>query len=169
MSATIPDLWPDDIRVDLLTPLMILRMQAGLLSSKTQGLIIAEVRTTTTDKWVQHQLDLIALPLDHYRVSLLTARHDIGGAYPVTVRSQGFVPKREPGPSSPTASIRAMFEPPPDQREAATQEEFIDLVRQALRSDAIRSRIQSLIVRTNEARPNPPLSKDAETKDEQQE
>ena len=164
MSATIPDLWPDDIRVDLLTPLMILRTQAGLLSSKTQGLIIAEVRTTTTEKWVQHQLDLIAFPLDHYRMTLLTARHGIDAAYPVKVTCQGFVPKQRGFPSVPN-----FFEPPPNEREAATQEEFIALVREALRSDTIRSRIQSLIVRSNEARPTTSLPKDADAGDGEKE
>ena len=152
MSATIPDLWPDDIQVDVLTPLMILRNQAGLLYSKTQGTLLAQVMTTSTEEWVQYQLDLIAPLLERYRASLLTARHQLGEAYPVTVTSQAFVPK--PGPLG--ALARSPFGPPLDQRVAATQREFIDLVREVLQSPTTRSRIQSLIARGNETRSNEP-------------
>lgn len=48
-------------------------------------------------------------------------------AYPVTVTvtSQGFVPKQS---GIPSLSVSNFFDPP-NEREAATQEEFIDLVR----------------------------------------
>lgn len=146
MPTTIPDLWPDDIRVDVLTPLVILRTQAGLLSNKTQGTLLAQVMTTTTDEWVQYQLDLIAPALDSYRVSILTARHHLAEVYPVTVTAQAFVPK--PGPFG--ILVQRSEDPPADQRVAATQEEFIALVRGVLQSPTTRSRIQSLIARGNE-------------------
>jgi hypothetical protein len=157
MPATIPDLWPDDIRVDVLTPLAILRTQAGLLSSKTQGTLLAQVMTTTTDEWVQYQLDLIAPLLERYRVSLLTARHQLEEAYPVTVTARAFLPN----PAKrrlfvPPDFVKIPSDLPADQRVASTQEEFIELVREVLQSATTRSRIQSLIARGNETRLNGP-------------
>ena len=142
MTKTIPDLWPDDIRVDVRTPLAILKTQASLLSSKTRGLLIAELLTTTTStkQWIQYQLDIVAVPLKHYRVSILTARHRIDEVYPVTVHSRAFGHEPEYEEAG--------------NREATTEEEFITLLRFVLRSGLVRSLIQSLIVRVNEVQPN---------------
>lgn len=156
MPATIPDLWPDDIRVDVLTPLTILRTQASLLSSKTQGTLLAQVMTTTTDEWVQYQLDLIAPLLERYRVSLLTARHQLGEAYPVMVTARAFVPKSQAQGEGTPPRARLLTDSSPDHRVAATQEEFIDLVREVLRSSTTRSRIQSLIARSNDTQMSEP-------------
>ncbi len=86
MTTTIPDLWSDDIRIDIVTPLVILRLQEALLGQKTKGILEAKVTSTSSDTWVQHQLDLIAPAQNRYRVTLLTARHQNSLAYPVTVR-----------------------------------------------------------------------------------
>lgn len=148
MTTTIPDLWSDDIKVDILTPLAILRTQVTFLERKTQGVLRADVFTTEADDWVQHQLDLIAPALHQYRTTLLTARHHRDRVYPVTIQAECFFPKRE----FTTVSVRTATETPPDQREASTQEQFIELVRQVLQSEHVRSIIQSLIARSNEAR-----------------
>src|SRR5262245_42701361 len=126
MATTIPDLWSDDIKVDILSPLAILRTQVGFLEQKTQGILRAQVATTSTDVWLQHQLDLIAPALSHYRVTLLTAQHGRPDFYPVMVRAGCFAPK----PRTPAqAAVAGMpGSQPADQRVAATQAEFIDLV-----------------------------------------
>ena len=67
MSTTIPDLWSDDIQVDVLTPLVILRAQESRLGRKTQGILEARVTTVATEAWIQHQLDLIAPALSTTR------------------------------------------------------------------------------------------------------
>src|SRR4051794_11804124 len=94
MTTTLPDLWSDDIKVDVLSPLVILRSQEGYLERKTQGLLQAKVATTRSGDWVQHQLDLIAPALGGYRRSLLTARHNAEMIYPVFVRAECFAPMR---------------------------------------------------------------------------
>lgn len=161
MQTTIPDLWSDDIRVDVLRPLVILRSQESLLARKTQGILEAKVSTVTNDVWELHQLDLIAPALNHYRTTLLTAKHARDMVYPVTVRANCFLPKTKsaaealvPGLGETVRVLRG--EPPGDQREAATQEEFIDLVRQVLRSGEVRALIQSLVARSNEIRLSDP-------------
>ncbi len=145
MSATIPDLWSDDIRVDVLPPLVILRSQADLLASKTKGILESRVLTASEGTQDQHQLDLIAPALHHYRVTLLTARHAKDMVYPVKVRSQAFLPEHKPGA---LVVSKSGFGPPADQKEAATQDEFIALVREVLHSGYVRSLIQSLIARS---------------------
>jgi len=156
--ATIPDLWSDDIKVDVVTPLAILRAQVGPIHRKTEGLLQAEVTTTTSDAgWVRLQLDLIAPVLNGYRHRLLAATHEKDRVYPVNVEAECFKPK----PSADelrritaltqcvqTSSVRrelsALSEPKNDWcPKAQTVQEFIELVSQVLHSGEVRSIIQS--------------------------
>lgn len=157
MPTTIPDLWSPDIRVDVLMPVAILNGQVSYFDKKTQGLLQAGISTTNTGDRLIHQLDLIAPLLDGYRRTLLTAEHGRLEAYPAIVTSQAFVPEeprtgvRTRIPESkrlPIGSIQG----DPNQREARTQDEFIELVKQVLQSGLVRSLIQSLIARSNEMR-----------------
>src|SRR4051794_36125765 len=94
MASTIPDLWPDDITVDVVPPLAILRSQAGLLGVKTKGILRAEVTTTTGDTgYVQHHLDIVVPALQNYRARLLNATHDRDRVYPVAVEAECFMPR----------------------------------------------------------------------------
>ena len=167
MSSTIPDLWSDDIKMDVLSPLVILRSQASLLGRKTQGILKGEVVTVTSDVLVQHLLDLIAPVLDQYRATLLTATHQQNKVYPVRVAAQCLAPKTKPMSLDEQLAINKgkmwtailSFRPgelPPNQREAFTQEEFIELVRRVFHSGEVRSLIQSLVARSNEVQ-NPEL------------
>jgi hypothetical protein len=154
MAVTIPDLWPNDIRIDVLSPLQILRMQEGNFSEKMKGLLQVQVGTVTAETLVQHQFDIVAPYLDHYRERLFTATYNRLRFYPVTVEADCFEPKpKTPGEALSRSVIKAInWEPPPNQRVAATQEEFVTLVREILHSDEVRSLIQSLIARSNETR-----------------
>jgi hypothetical protein len=159
MTPTIPDLWSEDITVNVLPPVAVLRALEGLLARKTQGLLQAKLTTTATDRLVQHQLDLVAPALNFYRERLLSATHDRDMVYPVLVTAACFAP-RSPNPphwlAPMTQAVTAVSEflerPAANQREATTQEEFIDLVREVLHSAEVRSLIQSLIARSNEVR-----------------
>jgi hypothetical protein len=142
----IPDLWSDDVKVDVLTPLAILRTQKAYLERRTQGILRAQVATTTTDAWVQHQLELVAPALNQYRTVVLTARHNADLVYPVIVRSLDYLAP----PLSPSRAAPGAAEAP--ERLANSQDEFIALVREILRSGPVRSLIQSLIARSNEVR-----------------
>jgi hypothetical protein len=142
MATAIPDLWSDDIRVDVVPPLAVLRAQEGLLAKKTQGILQAQILTSATETLVQHSLYLIAPALNFYRVNLLSATHDREMVYPVTVTAQCWFDEFLPDQGQQIEKRRV----------AATEEEFIDLVRQALRSPEVRGLIQSLIARSNEIR-----------------
>lgn len=152
MSAAIPDLWSDDIRVDVLTPLAILKTQEGILAKKTHGILEAQVTTNYTQKLVQHDLDLIAPALGYYRERILSATHGQDRVYPVTITAESFRPPRK--------FVGSLGELAPNQKIAETEEAFISLVRDVLQSGEVRGLIQSLIARSNENRPPqvPPAS-----------
>lgn len=156
MTVTIPDLWSEDIRVDVLTPLAILRTQEGLLAKRTKGIVQAQVMSDYTMKEGsgeiidEHHLDLFAPALGFARERILSARHERNKVYPVTVTSEALVPEKDIFPRLPHPSTLAQ---PENQRQAATQEVFLDLVRQVLQSSLVRSLIQSFIARSNEMNP----------------
>ncbi|HZV07208.1 MAG TPA: hypothetical protein VE999_19150 [Gemmataceae bacterium] len=168
MNTTIPDCWPD-IKVDVLPPLAILKAQEGLLARRMQGMLEAKVTTIEAGNLVQHQLDLIAPSLNFYRERLLTATHDRLRLYPVTVAAECFAEKSEvsqgPRPLSPLqaalaplqAAVKAFSEthialvPEVVQRQASTDEEFVQLVRKVLQSAEVRALMASLIARINQA------------------
>ncbi len=149
MATTIPDLWSDDIKVNVLPPIAILRAQEGRLSQKTQGMLQAKLTTTETDQLVQHQLDLIAPGLNFYRERLLSATHAIDRLYPVTVTALAFAPKPRTPLQAVTASFAHAIDPSLLQRQAVTDDEFIRLVQEVLQSQTVRALIHSLIARIN--------------------
>src|SRR5579884_1134048 len=168
MTTAIPDLWSNDIKVDVRSPLAILKVQEGILSQKTGGLLQATVSSVETETRVQHQLDLVAPSLGFYRERLLTAEHHRHRYYPVFVQAECFDPVLRRSSNSPLAlaaeSVRSLVRPPafgeptelsgPAGEKAATEDEFIDLNRKVLQSQPVRSLIQSLIARINETAPS---------------
>lgn len=150
MTTDIPDLWSDDIKVNVLSPIAVLKAQEGLLGRKTHGMLQAKLTTTETATLVQHQLDLIAPSLNFYRERLLSATHDREMLYPVTVTSETFAPRPQNSIQAFSATIARATNPSMFQREAATDEEFIRLVREVLQSPEVRSLTHSLIARINQ-------------------
>ena len=150
MITSIPDLWPDDINVKVLPPIAVLKAQEGQLARHTHGLLQAKLTTTETDKLVQHQLDLIAPSLNFYRERLLSATHDREMLYPVTVTAECFAPKSPNSMQALGAAVLRMMDPSVYQRKAATDEEFIQLVKEVLQSADVRALIHSLIARINQ-------------------
>jgi hypothetical protein len=146
------DLWPDDIKVEVQSPYAILMSQKSLLATKTKDILRADVSVTTTDSQTRLGFDLIAPSLENYRRTILYATSKKDDVYPVTVEADCFLPR------SPTTlpevlekvSQRGLGAKSNPGRQAATQQEFIDLVGQVLRSAEVRSLIQSLIARSNE-------------------
>ena len=63
MQSEIPDLWPAEVgRVQVITPLLILRHQAGLLRQRSMNLLEAEVTTESDSRGpldVAHYLELV--------------------------------------------------------------------------------------------------------------
>lgn len=133
MSATIPNLWPDDITVDVVTPAAILKAQASQLAASTKGLLLAEVNASRAGSQVVHQLDVIAPALGGYRHRLLQVSHRQDRVYPATVSGPGLEALSEWG-----------------DKEAYTQQELLKLIGASLQSGEAKSLLLSLIARSNE-------------------
>ena len=79
--------WPDEIIVDVISPLAYLRTQAGLLGSKTKGLLQGDV-TTAVEKGVAfHRLELVGAGLKNARKIILTLSHSETEPYPVDIEA----------------------------------------------------------------------------------
>ncbi len=141
MATAIPTLWSDDIAVDILTPLAILRVQASGLSPLTKGILESEVVTTESPSQTSHRLQLIAPVLDGYRRTIFTATHGRGQPYPVILEADCFRADAD----------HPDFDPEDDWRPTAwTFQELLGYVKQALQSKEVRAELQSLIARSNE-------------------
>lgn len=134
MANAVPDLWPESVDVDVISPLVILRHQATALRKRTKNLLEADIHTSTLephpasdpfddDARVQHELRIVVPALDRYSYSLLRVWHRSSLPYPVTIVGWGT---------------------------AASEDEFMDLLSKALASPDTMSIIHSLIAQTNE-------------------
>lgn len=167
MPATIPSLWPEDIKVDILPPLTILKLQAAKLREITHGVLRAEVTTVEgPDDLVAHRLDLIAMALDGRRVRVLTAiqRTEF---YPVVLEAQVYLPTKVSAQAVKSLAMQGIavatgvdtrteyptrdWPPPDDWRPVANdQDEFLKRIAEVLRSPTVRSIIDSLLALSNE-------------------
>ena len=130
MPDTLPDLWPEIETENIVTPLAILRYQAGQLRAKTKGLIEAEVRTERfDDDSVCHELVIIAPALDRYEYVIATFGHHVKLVYPVAVAIE----------SNPRA------------RMCNSQDELLDAVSEILRTEKVKAVISSLIAQSRDA------------------
>jgi hypothetical protein len=159
MSEGIPNLWPEDVKADIVSPRSILAVQAEQLAIRTRGLLEARIDTTRQLPFLIHQFDLFA-PVLGLRHNLLIATHKEVAVYPVRVKAECFIPRRKIlGDFSTMGELAGALlhhanAPEPDERDAGTEAEFIELLRQILHSDEVKSIIQSLIAGSNEiARP----------------
>ncbi len=145
--------WPSDIKPDIQTPLAILKPRAAELTQLTKGILVGQVSTTTdTEKtWLFHSLDAVAPALNNLRQRLLTVKHRIQMIYPAFVDAEVFeaIPQHK---IRQLAGALAPFGQPPKRRnEASTDEELIELLKQALNSSQMKSTLVSLIALANEA------------------
>lgn len=167
MSTTAASLWPDDIKVNVLPPLAILRHQAAKLRTLTEGILEADVVTTTgQEDFVVHRLEIVAPQLGGRRYGVLTVTHRTT-FYPVVLEADCFRPKDSHFASRAfatageiAAGLDTQWPRNNDWRPAANdQDEFLKRVGEVLRSPAVRSIIDSLLALSNEKN----NSADAET------
>lgn len=130
MSNEIPVLWPiDSIKVDIASPVAILRTQATALSRLTGGLLQAEVNGEHVDRlkqFVRYKFDIVAPALNNYRRTLFTVEHNDLLVYPV------------------------MLETDEGQIYTNSQENFTKEVGIALSSKDVVALVQSLIAKIND-------------------
>lgn len=147
MADPIPNLWAEDISNDVLPPLAILHAQAGLLGEITKGLVTAEIITEydstiedASSASAQHHMELTAPALNAARYRILTVYHKRELVYPASVEAECFEPSDYDDYES--------FAWP----EALREEDFLKILKTALRSKRVTSLIHSLIARSNEQR-----------------
>ena len=136
MTVEIPNLWPvKEFKLDVISPLAILRAQATRLQEMTQGILEAQVTSSFDDKEdkVSHQFNIVAPALGDYSHRILTAIHAKNMFYPVTVYT-----------------IAYLHEYSKDGVAAYSQEQWIDLLRKIFASNEVIAVIQSLIARSND-------------------
>jgi hypothetical protein len=134
MQRTLTNLWPD-IRVDVVSPLAILRAQAEYLTVSTKGLLRAEVVTDQDRRQNRmYYLDVVAPVLQGRRLRLLGTSHPPGQMYPTNVGM---------------ASVPAY-----KWTVCADQSEFERALAACLGSSAVRGIVSTLLAETNET-PSP--------------
>ena len=86
MASVEDNLWPvDQLQLDAVTPLTLVKSQAAQLGKMTGGVLNAEVVTSETeDGRIEHAIDVVAPALD-YRHRILTVQHDKDVVYPVAI------------------------------------------------------------------------------------
>ncbi|HTU17780.1 MAG TPA: hypothetical protein VMG10_06915 [Gemmataceae bacterium] len=166
MPDTIPNLWPDAFKVDVQTPLTILRVQAGLLGKVTRGILQSEVETETVKDQVQHRLVIVAPAYNAYRHTVLVVRHHTHFPYPAEVKAEALaekVERRNPLYPDPLGTTYETVYP-----SAHNDDELQVYVQNALRSEQTQAAVLSLIAKSNEATGTPPLPKEpADSQDPQ--
>jgi hypothetical protein len=138
------DLWPDAIRVDPLTPLRILKLQADRLRDKTQGRLVAEIISSqkgapvpTPEDWGPeevHRFEIVAAVLNGYRHQLIVCIHQKDFVYPVLVVAAAL---------------------PDEGVFASSQDEFLRIVKELLNAKSTLALIESLLARIAESTPAP--------------
>ena len=86
MSIGIPDLWPEAVQLtDVVSPLVILRHQAGLLRGRTNNILDAEVKSHSGEEGFGHVFQFVVPALGRKTYTLFEVRHAADLVYPVTV------------------------------------------------------------------------------------
>jgi hypothetical protein len=157
MAATIPDLWPTSaLKIDILTPIAILRSQATRLSQKTQGLLVAETTVTTgSNNQIMLGLEVVAPALNNHRQRLLSVQYTKDEIYPARVSARGFR-ITETTRSTSLLSADKTITKSVDEKTAYSDNEFIKIVQEALQAPETVALLQSLIARSNEATSDSP-------------
>lgn len=139
----IPNDWPANLTVPVVSPLAYLRVQAAKLGEMTRGLVIGDVTTTTADgcSWVSHGLWVVCPAVEGYQAEVLTVRHRQGRPYPVRIEAREFIPY--PDDPDPDADMV---------READDYDGFRELVRTVLKSSSTVSLVQSLLAQSTDAK-----------------
>lgn len=169
MPTEIPDLWGDDIDVDVVPPLAILKTQAEAISRRTKGILKAEVVSSPTSVASRESLSLTAdtggplfepensassqnlpywihmlvlqAPAIEYEEELLTVSHHDKRLYPVTIE----VPSKIIWTHTKSVFQKTAIE-------CNDQQELLAALSTALGSAPTKSVLNSLLAKVNETK-----------------
>ncbi len=142
MSTPIPDLWPSDlVGPPTTTPVAILRRQGDALGTHTQNFVLGEVETRPIVNGTQFEHNfVIQAPFLRFRFPLLRVTHGVN-PYPLSMVETDLTKSQAPS---------SQFW----HREAKTELEFQDQLREFFALSAVKSLIGSLIAQSNEIAPD---------------
>ncbi|HTU18649.1 MAG TPA: hypothetical protein VMG10_11360 [Gemmataceae bacterium] len=150
MTSAVKSYWSAQIKPDILSPRLLLRMQADALTEQTKGVLVGELlESEREDGNMVLTLDMVA-PAINYRHRVLTARYTQGRLYPVLLDADIFRSKENIG--SVVRSFSDVLEGKKPECQADNDEELAKLVEKVLTSSSVVSMAQSLIALSNEAR-----------------
>src|ERR1700722_3349877 len=150
MATDILDLWGDSIKANVLTPLVILKMQAELLRRKSKGIVLGDISAQPHTNVQRYYFDLLAPAVGARRIRVLIASHSIDLVYPVVVEA---IPLWHYDDSLSRTDLPDWFDAESAwecDKTASTEESFVVMLRHVLRSREVTSMIQSLIAISNE-------------------
>jgi hypothetical protein len=150
MTVISSGFWPEDIKPSIQVPLSVLQPRADELTSLTKGLLVGKV-SSTSDKdgtWQFHSLDVVVPTLKNHRQRLLTVKHETMMVYPAYVDAAVFAPSLE---EQLGAGINLLSPRKKSRNQASSDDELIQLLKQALHSDQIKAMLVSLIALANNA------------------
>jgi hypothetical protein len=150
MTGTMPNMWEGVVSADVLTPLTILRTQAGNLTTQTKGVLRADVRLSNAkarDVEVRRLSFVISAPgRNGYERQVLLAEHTVGEPYPVQVESEFLTQKLYiAGPDS---------SPTPKTQRCESQDEFVTALQGIFKHRKLVTELHSLIAQINDANPD---------------
>ncbi len=164
MSEPIRNLWPVT-KINVLSPIAILRQQATYLREATQGILEAEVAVVKGEPWTITSFWIIAPALDRYRFELFKIAHNATDPYPVQISCAGLfatdainlrrfwvtntefdtpftVSNPEDEPDDPITDTILIV--------ASSQDDFMMILEKILASPRTQSTLHSLIASTND-------------------
>ena len=164
MSEPTRSLWPVT-KINVLSPIAILRQQATYLREATQGILEAEVAVVKGEPWTITSFWIIASALDRYRFELFKIAHNVTDPYPVQISFAGLfatdrinlreflvtyaefdtpftVSNPEDEPDDPITDTILVV--------ASSQDDFMRILENILASTRTQRTLHSLIARTND-------------------
>jgi len=146
MSDRIINLWSKAIKKDVLSPKVILNMQARAIESLTGGILQGEVRENEeAEGRVTLSFFLVVPALRDYRHQIVKIAHRKDLPYPAVVQAEIFS-----GLTNLFRSFVIKGELPATKNQANNDEELLEIVGAVLKSAQVTSVAQSLIARANE-------------------
>lgn len=153
--AEIADLWPSEIKVDVLSPTMILNAQAEILSQRTQGLIQPEIIGETKGPLQKLYFDLVAAANNGSRNRILIVTQRLDQPYPAVVTARVLADERDVELISDTLPTKIDWgldsaEEVSRSRVVLTPGEFTRLIALVFQSVEVQTNLISILAKANE-------------------
>lgn len=149
LSPNTDSVWPDDIHSKIRSPSMILNIQADALTTQTGGILEGDLRSMYEGSNVKHIFGVVAKILNHRR-TILVAVHSETEVYPVEVSAECFGDDVNRSVNPIMEFLEAKMGREDETVSAASDYEFLKVLRRVFDSPPVKAAIVSLIALSNE-------------------